>query len=110
MKDSGCFFSIAIQWTLAWESTFRAISLQALGRLVLLRLLLCLSTGCAGDIRQSAARVLEPNGGVIDRETLLKHAVDIAQNRFAGGWRHVFNQHVTAQRALIRAQIPYVQI
>src|SRR5579864_1941467 len=69
-----------------------------------------LTARCAGDVGQSAAGVLELNGGVMDRETLLEYAVDVPQNRLAGRGRDVFDQHMAAQRALLRPQIPYVQI
>ena len=65
--------------------------------------------GTAG-FRDRAAYVLELHGGVRDREPLLEHTVETAQNRVAGRGRNVFDQHVTAQRMRAGTQAPDVQI
>jgi len=57
-----------------------------------------------------AAHVLELHGGVMNMKLAAQHLVDAGQDAVAGRGRHVFDQHVTAQRVGARSQAPDVQI
>src|SRR5262249_31403556 len=72
--------------------------------------LVCFLPWSARYVCQRAARVLELDRGVVNIEAFAKKAIDIVQNRIALGRRHIFDQHVAAQRARLRTEPPDVQI
>ena len=59
--------------------------------------------------RENARDVLELDGAVPDAERT-QDFIDALENRFAFGMRHVFDQHMRAERVRMRTETPDVQI